>query len=120
MRAESFQFDLDPSLVFVDRSASVGAALQPARFAAQTYRGGSSDPPAVHHSFSGIELQATAPTRLVHHEKKFFFVAADQRAVVFSTVADSLDDAWRSFRRSPRSHIPIFSVIKTETEIYLL
>jgi hypothetical protein len=65
-------------------------------------------------------LPQQAPSRLVHRELKFFFVAADDRAVVFSVVADSLDDAWRSFRRSPRSHIPIFSVIKTETEIYLL
>lgn len=58
-------------------------------------------------------------SRLVHHEKKFFFVGSNERAVVFSTVADSLDDAWRSFHSSPRSHIPIFSVIKTETEIYV-
>jgi hypothetical protein len=50
---------------------------------------------------------------------KFYFVAADQRAIVFSVIADSLDDAWLRFRRSPRSHLPIFSVIKTETEIYL-
>jgi hypothetical protein len=65
-------------------------------------------------------LPHNAPSRLVHRELKFFFVAADQRAVVFSVVADSLDDAWLRFRRSPRSHIPIFSVVKTETEIYLL
>lgn len=58
-------------------------------------------------------------SRLVHHEKKFFFVGSCERAVVFSTVADSLDDAWRRFRSSTHSHISIFSVIKTETEIYL-
>jgi len=64
-------------------------------------------------------LPASSPSRLVHRELKFFFVGADERAVVFSVVADSMEDAWRSFRRSSRSHLAIFSVIKTETEIYL-
>lgn len=64
-------------------------------------------------------LPASGTSRLVHRELKFFFVGADERAVVFSVVADSMEDAWRSFRSSPRSHISIFSVIKTETEIYL-
>jgi len=65
-------------------------------------------------------LPASSPSRLVHRELKFFFVGADERAVVFSVVAESMEDAWRSFHSSPRSHLSIFSVIKTETEIYLL
>lgn len=119
MRAEFFQIDLDPPVASVDRSGSahVGAGLQPAARSALG-RGGPLCPPSG--LFSGIALQVDAPTRLIHRELKFFFVGADQRAVVFSVVADSLEDAWRSFRRSPRSHLPIFSVIKTETEIYLL
>ena len=58
-------------------------------------------------------------TQLVHRERKYFFVGASQREVVYSVVADSLQEAWTSFRASSSQNLDIFSVIKTETEIYL-
>ncbi len=70
-------------------------------------------------SMAQSPIQVGVASRLVHREKKFFFVGASERAVIFSTVADSLDDAWHRFRSSTHSQIPILSVIKTETEIYL-
>ncbi len=70
-------------------------------------------------SMAQSSIQVGVASRLVHREKKFFFVGSYDRTVIFSTVADSLDEAWRYFRSSNRSDIPIFSVIKTETEIYL-
>ena len=90
--AESFQIDLDLFGLFVDRSA------------------GSGDSPL---------MEVSTTSKLVHRERKFFFVGSLQREVVYSVVAESLDEAWKQFRSSSRSDIPILSVIKTETEIYL-
>ena len=59
------------------------------------------------------------PTRIVHQEKNFFFVGSDKREVVFSTAANSMEDAWQRFHSSKSSTTSIMFVIKTETEIYL-
>ena len=64
-------------------------------------------------------MEKSASPTLVHRERKYFFVGSLQREVVFSVVAESLDEAWRHFRSSSKRETPIFSVIKTETEIYL-
>jgi site-specific DNA-methyltransferase (adenine-specific) len=64
-------------------------------------------------------MEKSASPTLVHRERKFFFVGALRREVVFSVVAESLDEAWRHFRSSAKRETPIFSIIKTETEIYL-
>lgn len=88
--AKSFQTSLDLRAVFVDRSIEEAASVQ---------------------------LALTS--KLVHRERKYFFVGAYRREVIYSVVADSLEEAWRSFRSSPLQSEQIFSVIKTETEIYL-
>ena len=59
------------------------------------------------------------PNRLVHQEKNFFFVGSEKREVVFSTPANSMEDAWQRFHSSNSSATSIMFVIKTETEIYL-
>jgi hypothetical protein len=64
-------------------------------------------------------MTAAIPTRLVHKERNFFFVGSEKREVVFSTVAQSMEEAWQRFQTSNRSKIPVLFVIKTETEIYL-
>ncbi len=66
-----------------------------------------------------LPVQVTHTSKLVHRERKYFFVGATQREVVYSVVADSLDEAWKNFRSSPHQTHEILSVIKTETEIYL-
>ncbi len=60
----------------------------------------------------------SSPT-LVHRERKFFFVGLLEREVIYSVVAETLEEAWHLFRSSSKRETPIFSVIKTETEIYL-
>jgi hypothetical protein len=60
------------------------------------------------------------PSKLVHRERKYFFVGAHQREIVFSVAAESLEEAWRKFQSSPHASEAIFSVMKTETEIYLV
>ncbi len=90
VRAECFQSGLDLRAVFVDRSRE--------------------------ETFS---VQTTLTSRLVHRERKYFFIGACRREVVYSVVADSLEEAWKSFRSGPHQAEEILSVIKTETEIYL-
>lgn len=60
-----------------------------------------------------------ADAKLVHRERKFYFVGLLDREVIFTTAAESLDHAWTLFRSSPHASTPVLSVIKTETEIYL-
>jgi site-specific DNA-methyltransferase (adenine-specific) len=88
--AESFQSSLDLRAVFVDRSS------------------GEAD-----------SVQFALTSKLVHWERKYFFVGAYRREVVYSVVADSLEEAWKSFQSSPHQCEQILSVMKTETEIYL-
>ncbi|MBI1739054.1 MAG: site-specific DNA-methyltransferase, partial [Acidobacteria bacterium] len=57
--------------------------------------------------------------KLVQQERKFYFVGTNQREVIYSVEADSLDDAWQKFRATTHSGKEILFVIKTETEIYL-
>jgi site-specific DNA-methyltransferase (adenine-specific) len=58
-------------------------------------------------------------TTLVHREERFYFVGVSRREVIFTVQAVSLDEAWQAFHASNMSSEAIFSVIKTETEIYL-
>jgi site-specific DNA-methyltransferase (adenine-specific) len=59
------------------------------------------------------------PTRLVRRDRKFHFVGANSRDVVFTVAADDMAEAWTRFRNSAASGTQILFVIKTETEIYL-
>ena len=88
--AECFESSLDLRAVFVDRS---GRSIEVAHM--------------------------NAHPQVVHRERKYFFVGAHRREVIYSVVADSLEEAWKSFRSSPHQNCEIISVIKTETEIYL-
>ena len=90
MTGVSFQSSLDLRTIFVDRSGE------------QAHR-----------------KQMTLSARLVHRECKYFFVGTDEREVVYSVAAPSLEEAWKLFESSPKSGCSIISIIKTETEIYL-
>jgi site-specific DNA-methyltransferase (adenine-specific) len=60
-----------------------------------------------------------ALSRLVHRERKYFFVGLHDRQVIYSVVAESMEEAWKSFQASSCGSEKVFTVIKTETEIYL-
>jgi len=85
------QFDLDPFRQSVDRSSSTSnrAAAMSTQF------------------------------KLVHQELRFHFVGQTKREVIFSVLAESLDDAWQKFCASGRPASDALFIIKTETEIYL-
>jgi site-specific DNA-methyltransferase (adenine-specific) len=69
---------------------------------------------------SDPESFSMAPlTKLVQRECRFYFIGLLRREVIYSVEAPSLDEAWQAFHRSPISSESVFSVIKTETEIYL-
>jgi site-specific DNA-methyltransferase (adenine-specific) len=57
--------------------------------------------------------------KLVHKELRFYVVGQTKREIIFSVLAESLDDAWQKFRASGRPTSDALFIIKTETEIYL-
>jgi site-specific DNA-methyltransferase (adenine-specific) len=61
----------------------------------------------------------SAQFKLVHKEIRFYVVGQTKREVIFSVLAESLDDAWQKFRASGRPASDALFIIKTETEIYL-
>jgi DNA methylase len=64
-------------------------------------------------------MPMTLPSKVVHQERKYFFIGLDRREVIYSVAAPSLEEAWKGFRASRLSNEPVIAVIKTETEIYL-
>jgi site-specific DNA-methyltransferase (adenine-specific) len=61
----------------------------------------------------------TSSLQLVQQERRFYFIGRTDRRVIFSVLADSLDEARQKFRASGRSDSDALFIIKTETEIYL-
>jgi len=105
-----FEFSLDPFPDPMDRSrcaasrARVSSRASVAPFA--TRRG-------ICFSYMSPQLQ------LVQQERRFYFIGRIKREVIFTVLAESLDDAWAKFRASGRSDSDALFIIKTETEIYL-
>jgi hypothetical protein len=89
--AFSLHFDLDPSSRSVDRSSS--DATRAAR--------------------------VPGPLQLVQQERRFYFIGRTDRRVIFTVLAESLDEARAQFRASGASDSDALFIIKTETEIYL-
>jgi site-specific DNA-methyltransferase (adenine-specific) len=57
--------------------------------------------------------------QLVQQERRFYFIGRADRRVIFSVLADSLDDARQKFRASGHPDSDALFIIKTETSIYL-
>src|SRR5713226_5254597 len=57
--------------------------------------------------------------QLVQQERRFYFIGRTDRRVIFTVLADSLDEARQKFRASGRSDSDALFIIKTETSIYL-
>jgi site-specific DNA-methyltransferase (adenine-specific) len=93
------QFSVDPPLDSVDRSCS-GRPLGRSASASERCR-------------MPTQLQ------LVQQELRFHFIGHHDRRVIFSVLADSLDDARQKFRASGHPDSEALFIIKTETQIYL-
>src|SRR5258706_10176318 len=57
--------------------------------------------------------------QLVQSERRFYFIGRTDRRVLFSVLANSLDEALQKFHASGHSRSDALFIIKTETEIYL-
>jgi len=95
------QFSLDPFPDPMDRSCS-GRLLRRAPLSA-----------GVH------ESEMTARLQLVQQERRFYFIGRTKREVIFTVLADSLDEARQKFRASGRPDSDALFIIKTETQIFL-
>ncbi len=71
-------------------------------------------------SFTRIRAaEMSAQPKLVQQECRFYFIGRTKLEVIFTVLADSLDEARQKFRASGRSDSDALFIIKTETEIYL-
>jgi site-specific DNA-methyltransferase (adenine-specific) len=95
-----FQFSLDPLPDPVDRSCQ--QEKQPASEGGPYTR-----------------LYLPSQLQLIQQECRFYFIGRAKREVIFSVLADSLDEARQKFRASGRSDSDALFIIKTETSIYL-
>jgi site-specific DNA-methyltransferase (adenine-specific) len=68
---------------------------------------------------AGTENMAVPSAKLVRRECSYFFIGANQRDVVYSVAAATMEEAWQKFRASAQAHKTILLIVKTETEIYL-
>jgi site-specific DNA-methyltransferase (adenine-specific) len=57
--------------------------------------------------------------QLVQQECRFYFIGRTDRRVIFTVLADSLEDARAKYRASGRSDSDALFIIRTETQIYL-
>jgi hypothetical protein len=60
-----------------------------------------------------------ASLQLVQQERRFYFIGRTKREILFTVLADSLDEARQEFRNAGNSDSDALFIIKTETEIYL-
>lgn len=69
----------------------------------------------------GMDCAARVPPQLqlVQQERRFYFIGRTKREVIFTVLAESLEDALQKFCASGRSDSDALFIIKTETEIYL-
>ena len=67
----------------------------------------------------GAFSQMSTQLQLVQQECRFHFIGRHNRAVIFSVLADSLDEACQKFRAHGHSDSDALFIIKTETQIFL-
>jgi site-specific DNA-methyltransferase (adenine-specific) len=108
----SVHFSVDPPSDSVDRSdrAAVVTTVIPT---------GASAPFADAQWRDLSALRMSSQLQLVQQELRFYFIGRTDRRVIFSVLADSLDDARQKFRASGRPDSDALFIIKTETEIYV-
>jgi hypothetical protein len=57
--------------------------------------------------------------QLVQQERRFYFIGRTKREILFTVLAESLDEARQKFRNAGHPDSDALFIIKTETEIYL-
>jgi site-specific DNA-methyltransferase (adenine-specific) len=111
------QFSLDPFPDPMDRSKCAHSrAVIPSAARNLSVQGVSTRPLVC---AGGNVFRMSPQLQLVQQERRFHFIGRTKREVIFSVLADSLDEARQKFRASGRSDSDALFIIKTETEIYL-
>jgi len=109
----TIQFSLDPVSDPVDRSCRAsqcsGRSLD---------RSVARPTPQRAKPFNRID-RVTPQLQLVQQECRFHFIGRHNRAVIFSVLAPTLDDALQQFRSHGHSDSDALFIIKTETQIFL-
>ncbi len=110
--SDCLHFSVDPATVSVDRSdrTAVVTTVIPT---------GASAPSADAQWRDLSALRMSPQLQLVQQELHFYFIGRHDRRVIFSVLADSLDDAHQKFRASGHPDSDALFIIKTETQIYL-
>jgi site-specific DNA-methyltransferase (adenine-specific) len=108
-------FSVDPPVDSVDRSKCAPAF--DLSFRAQ--RGICFSQPALEAKAASNRSCMPPQLQLVQQERRFHFIGRHDRRVIFSVLADSLEDARQKFRASGKSDSDALFIIKTETAIYL-
>src|SRR6266567_1286094 len=112
-------FSVDPLADPMDRS-NRSAGLSPADLSSRAKRGICFSRRNLGPSASASEHSYMSPhAQLVQQERRFYFIGRTKREVIFTVLADSLDEARQKFRASGRPDSDALFIIKTETEIYL-
>ncbi len=114
---DCLHFSVDPPLDSVDRSDRASSRSVISSVA----RNLSSLCVNVSQSISESRNSSHLPgqLQLVQQELRFHFIGRHDRRVIFSTLADSLDEARQKFRASGHPDSDALFIIKTETQIYL-
>src|SRR6266705_6964046 len=111
------QFSLDPLSDPMDRSNS---AHSPAVILSEAKNLSSLSVSAQPAVCEGRTLSRMSPQlQLVQQERRFYFIGRTNRTVIFSVLAESLEEARQKFRASGRPDSDALFIIKTETSIYL-
>jgi site-specific DNA-methyltransferase (adenine-specific) len=118
-RAFGCEYELQPLNLSLHRICSeliqVEFSLSCCQFSPDLF----SDPMDRSNSASNRAAAMAAHAKLVHQERRFYFVGHTKREVIFTALATSIEDAWQKFRASGKSDSDALFIIKTETEIYL-
>ncbi|HKW64793.1 MAG TPA: site-specific DNA-methyltransferase [Candidatus Acidoferrum sp.] len=123
----SFHFSLDPLPDPMDRSnsgrlskrASFCSGRSSDRLASTSERPCSGDFTSPSSSSAQRFSKMSAQLQLIQQERRFYFIGRADRRVIFSVLADFLEEARQKFRASGLSDSDVLLIIKTETEIYL-
>jgi len=113
-----FSLDLFPNLM--DRSDRASAGLASTGLSSRAKRGTCfSRPSGGSSSNDSANSYMSANLQLVQQECRFHFIGRHNRAVIFSVLAPTLDEALQQFRNSGHSPSDALFIIKTETQIFL-
>ncbi len=113
----TIHFSLDPVSDPVDRSkCAPPSAVIPSAARNLSYPAKAVRPPVRE---GGAFSQMSSQLQLVQQECRFHFIGRHNRAVIFSVLAPTLDDALRQFRSHGHSDSDALFIIKTETQIFL-